>query len=51
MSHMPGGGGSLTITVLAANRIAGTFQFTAVAISNEAPATRQITNGRFDISY
>lgn len=52
MSSLAGGSGTATITVLNAERVAGTFQFTAPA----APGTSStgsvtVTNGRFDMAW
>jgi hypothetical protein len=46
------GSGSIIITTLTANRAVGTFSFTANAVTSGAsPATRQITNGQFDVTF
>jgi hypothetical protein len=43
--------GTLTITTVTATRVAGTFSFTAAALSpGGTPATRTVTNGTFDVS-
>jgi len=42
--------GTLTLTTASANRVVGTFSFGLVNISG-TPATRQLTNGRIDITY
>lgn len=42
--------GTLTLTTASANRVVGTFSFGLVSISG-TPATRQLTNGRIDITY
>jgi len=49
----PGSGlaGSVTITALTATRIAGTFEFTAVAAYGGATGTRAVTNGQFDLTF
>lgn len=46
-----GGTGSIVITTFTANRIAGTFSFTAAALSGGATGTISITNGSFDVTY
>ena len=44
--------GTLTVTTATANRVTGTFSFTAVSIGAvTTPATRQLTNGRFDVKF
>jgi hypothetical protein len=43
--------GTLTLTTATANRVVGTFSFTLVSTGGSAPATRQLTNGRIDITY
>jgi hypothetical protein len=46
------GAGSVTVTTLTAERVAGTFQFTApAAASSGATGTRTITNGAFNVRY
>lgn len=45
------GGGTITITTLTANRIAGTFQFSVDAIGGGASGTLAITEGAFDIDF
>jgi hypothetical protein len=47
----PGGSGSIVITTFTANRIAGTFSFTAAALSGGATGTVTVTNGSFDVTY
>jgi hypothetical protein len=42
--------GTLTLTTASATRVVGTFSFGLVSISG-TPATRQLTNGRIDITY
>jgi len=48
---LAGGSGSVVITVLTANRIAGTFSFDAVAASGTATGTLQVRNGTFDVAF
>ena len=45
------GSGSVNITMLTGNRAVGTFTFTAVGGQGATPASRQVTNGRFDVRY
>ena len=46
------GSGSIVVTTLTADRIAGTFQFTAERlIGTGTPATRVVTNGTFDLEF
>ena len=47
----PGGTGSIVITTFTANRIAGTFSFTAAPLSGGATGTLTVTNGSFDLTY
>jgi Family of unknown function (DUF6252) len=46
-----GGSGTVVITVLTANRIAGTFSFDAVPGSGAAAGTMQVRNGTFDVAF
>lgn len=47
-----GGTGTITVTTLTSTRIAGTFSFTAPALTGTpTPATRVVTNGVFDLSF
>jgi hypothetical protein len=46
-----GGSGTITVTTLTANRIAGTFSFDAVAGSGNATGTLQVRNGKFDVTF
>jgi hypothetical protein len=46
-----GGNGSVTVDTVAEHRIVGTFQFTGGATRDMTPKTRQVTAGRFAISY
>jgi uncharacterized protein DUF6252 len=48
---LPGGSGTLNITTLTANRIAGTFSFDAVPASGAASGKMQVRNGAFDLTY
>lgn len=45
------GGGTVNLTTLTATRAVGTFTFTAVASQGTTPATRQVTNGKFDVRF
>ncbi|MCP4574050.1 MAG: hypothetical protein GY838_16950 [bacterium] len=52
MANGAQGGGSITVTSLTAERIAGTFQFTApLQTGAGTPATRVVTNGVFDVAF
>jgi len=46
-----GGSGTITVTTLTANRIAGTFSFDAPAGSGNATGTLQVRNGQFDVTF
>jgi hypothetical protein len=46
-----GGSGTITVTVLTATRIAGTFSFDAMPGSGAATGTLQVRNGVFDVSF
>jgi hypothetical protein len=46
-----GGTGTVTVTTLTANRIAGTFSFDAVPASGSASGTMQVRNGTFDLTF
>ena len=46
-----GGSGTITVTTLTANRIAGTFSFDAAAGSGNATGTLQVRNGNFDVTF
>ena len=51
-SSSNGATGSVTITTLTSNRAVGTFSFTAKAsTASTTPATRQVTNGKFDVKF
>lgn len=45
------GAGTITVSTLTANRIAGTFTFTVEASTGQAPATLSVTDGRFDVTF
>lgn len=45
------GGGTVSLATLTSTRAAGTFTFSAVASQGATPASRQITNGKFDVRY
>lgn len=46
------GTGTVTVTTLNAERIAGTFSFVALAAAtSEATGTRTVTNGAFDVRF
>lgn len=48
----PGGVGTITITTFTANRVAGTFSFTAIPFPGTGATTnRLVTNGTFDLAY
>lgn len=52
MTGLPGTTGSVTVTSISDDRIAGTFRFTAVAVENTtATGTIEVTNGKFDIRF
>lgn len=48
-TSLTGEAGTITLTTLTAQRIAGTFSFTADAVSGGATGTRAVTNGSFDL--
>jgi hypothetical protein len=50
-SGLPGGTGTLTLTTLTANHVAGTFAFDAVAATGGATGTIHVTGGKFDITF
>lgn len=50
-TDMPGASGTVTVTVLTANRIAGTFSFDAFPESGTAKGTLQVRNGTFDMTF
>lgn len=46
------GSGSVTLTTVTSNRVAGTFTFTAKGLGiSVVPPTRVVTSGRFDVTY
>lgn len=46
------GSGSIVVTTLTADRIAGTFEFTAMrTVGTGNPATRVVTDGSFDLEF
>ena len=46
------GSGTIVVTTLTADRIAGTFEFIAERITGTGePATRTVTNGTFDLEF
>ena len=44
------GSGTIVVTSLTADRIAGTFAFVGVSVAGATPMTRSITNGVFDVA-
>jgi hypothetical protein len=50
-SPFSGAAGTITITSLTTKRVAGTFSFTANAVSGGATGTRAVTSGVFDIPF
>ena len=46
-----GASGTLTITTLTSNRVAGTFNLTAVPSGAGATGNVTVTNGKFDVSF
>jgi hypothetical protein len=46
-----GGTGTIAVTVLTANRIAGTFSFGATPGSGAATGVMQVRNGKFDLAF
>jgi hypothetical protein len=50
-TYFNGGTGSLTITTLNTNHIAGTFTADPVPSSGGATGTLQVRNGRFDLTF
>ena len=46
-----GGSGTMTITTLTGERVAGTFSFQVNAVGTQTPTTVSLTNGVFDIEY
>lgn len=45
------GTGTITVTTLNAERIAGTFEFTAEPVSGGATGTRVVAQGKFDVEF
>jgi hypothetical protein len=48
-SPLAGGSGTLTVTVLTATRVAGSFTFTGVPATASATGSRVVTAGTFDL--
>jgi Family of unknown function (DUF6252) len=48
---LSGGSGTITISVLTATRVAGTFSFDAVPASGSGTGTMQVRNGTFDLAF
>jgi hypothetical protein len=48
-SSLSGGSGTLTVSVLTATRVAGSFTFTGVPATASATGTRAVTAGQFDL--
>jgi len=48
-SSLPVGSGTLTVSVLTATRVAGSFTFTGVPATPSATGTRTVTSGQFDL--
>lgn len=46
-----GGSGTITISTLNSERVAGTFSFEVTAVGAQTPATISLTNGVFDIEF
>ncbi len=46
-----GGAGTVTVTTLNAERVAGTFSFVMQAFQGATPPTRNITNGTFEYRF
>jgi hypothetical protein len=52
VANPSGGNGTITVTALTNTRVAGTFQFSGSPVSGSgATATRQVTNGKFDLTF
>jgi hypothetical protein len=45
------GSGWIEVTTLTVSRIAGTFQFSLVAVADETPSPLEVTEGSFDVAY
>jgi len=50
-SGLQGGTGTLNLTTLTTNHVAGTFSFDAVPASGGATGVLHVTNGKFDITF
>ena len=50
LTPMNGAACLVTLSARTANRVAGTFNFTAEAVAGATPATRVVTGGAFDIT-
>ena len=50
-SSVAGGTGTLTISVLTATRVKGSFTFTGLPATASATGTRAVTSGQFDLAY
>ena len=50
-TNTTGGTGSVVVTVLTANRVAGTFTFDAPASPGQGTTTAHVTGGTFDVTY
>jgi hypothetical protein len=48
-SSVSGGSGTLTVTILTATRVAGSFTFTGLPATPSATGTRAVTGGQFDL--
>jgi hypothetical protein len=48
-SSLSGGSGTLTVSILTATRVAGSFTFTGVPATVSATGTRAVTGGQFDL--
>ena len=51
VTALQGGGGTITITSITANRIVGTFSGTAVYASGPTAGNLVLTNGQFDVTF
>jgi hypothetical protein len=50
-SNVEGGSGTLTVSILTANRVKGTFNFIAVPATASASGVVSVTAGSFDIAF
>jgi hypothetical protein len=50
-TNTSGGTGSVVVTVLTANRVAGTFTFDAPASPGQGTTTAHVTSGTFDVTF